>query len=129
MTAKFEGSDKIPKDFVFDTVCEKKLIYDETKNTYLNEIDEMLTRNSDIFHSSISHKLNSKLKFLHTFRKMQYGAYLIVTFVPLVYFGFAFYLVVKPFDTMKTTDDDGNIDVIRFNTGALIFGALLQMAM
>lgn len=37
------------------------------------------------------------------------------------------YMVVRPLDTIKVTDDRGNAEYIQFNTGALIFANILLL--
>jgi hypothetical protein len=59
---------------------------------------------------------------------MQFGAHLLSISIPLLYLGFSIYLIINPFDNFKVKDRNGKEEVIEFNTGALIFAYLLQIA-
>ena len=83
--------------------------------------------NEDLLNLSFVHKLNSKLKLLYIFRKLQFAANLILIGAPFVYACWAMYMIVKPFDTIKVTDEKGRSEYIQFNTGALIFANILQL--
>jgi hypothetical protein len=112
---------------IFETPHEKNFIYTTTMNPQLGEIDKMLMKEKNLLNSTFVHKLNGKLKVLHLFRKMQFGAHLILSVIPLLYAGFVIYQFVEPFDSFEVSDSKGNIEHISFNTGALIFGTFLQL--
>ena len=84
--------------------------------------------NEDLLNLSFIHKLNSQLKMLYVFRKMQFASNLILIGAPFLYAWWAMYMVVRPLDTIKVTDDRGNAEYIQFNTGALIFANILLLA-
>lgn len=112
---------------VFDTVDEKKFVYSTTCNPQLDELDEILEKNEDLLNYTFVHKLNSKLKLLYTFRKMQFGAQILLIFAPLLYASWALYMMIKPLDTMEAVDENNNMEIIHFNTGAIVFANFLQL--
>ena len=116
-------------EYVFDTVYEKEMAYKTTNNELLAEIERIFEEEETVLEYSFEHKLKHKIKLLYTFRKMQFGAYLIFIAAPLLYIGFALYTIVNPFDANEIIDEDGTVEYARFNTGALIFGSFLQIAM
>lgn len=121
-----EGTTKKETWTIFETDDEKKMIYSITVNPMWNELEEIITKHEEILAYIFVHKLNSKLKLLHIFRKMQFGAQLAIILVATLYMAFALYLAIFPLDTMEATYS-GITESIQFNHGALVFAAILQM--